>query len=142
MFHCLVIKVLCLATAHLVYHISFLLSRTFLSFFQKFFSWPSPYRRLNYSNMYLLICQYLFFKFFHFFQMFPLLKKKARFTSEASFSITPSFPFVKSFFIFLQKNVTICNSAPYWLFCDLFQDLTQQNMDAAPNSYTNIRLYS
>ena len=39
MFHCLVIKVLCfcsLSTAHLVYHIHFCLSRTFLSFFKTF----------------------------------------------------------------------------------------------------------
>ncbi|RHC81833.1 hypothetical protein DW827_12655, partial [Blautia obeum] len=38
-FHCLVIKVLCfcsLSTAHLVYHIHFCLSRTFLSFFKTF----------------------------------------------------------------------------------------------------------
>jgi len=37
-FHCLVIKVVCLATACLFYHVVFDLSRTFLSFFQIFFS--------------------------------------------------------------------------------------------------------
>ena len=37
-FHCLVIKVLCLSTAHLFYHCHFRLSRTFLSFF-KLFKW-------------------------------------------------------------------------------------------------------
>ncbi|RHT11926.1 hypothetical protein DW884_03885 [Ruminococcus sp. AM40-10AC] len=36
MFHCLVIKVVCLATACLLYHIYFSLSRTFLSFFKVF----------------------------------------------------------------------------------------------------------
>ncbi|RGW19533.1 hypothetical protein DWV90_08880, partial [Ruminococcus sp. AF13-37] len=36
-FHCLVIKVVCLATACLLYHISFSLSRTFFKFFSKFF---------------------------------------------------------------------------------------------------------
>ncbi|RHS72187.1 hypothetical protein DW952_16855, partial [Ruminococcus sp. AM44-9AT] len=35
-FHCLVIKVVCLATACLLYHISFSLSRTFFKFFQSF----------------------------------------------------------------------------------------------------------
>ena len=37
MFHCLVIKVVCLATACLLYHISFSLSSTFFKFFSKFF---------------------------------------------------------------------------------------------------------
>ncbi|RHQ00819.1 hypothetical protein DW999_14475 [Ruminococcus sp. AM54-14NS] len=37
MFHCLVIKVVCLATACLFYHVVFDLSRTFLSFFKSFF---------------------------------------------------------------------------------------------------------
>ncbi|MDC0699256.1 hypothetical protein, partial [Blautia wexlerae] len=37
-FHCLVIKVACLATACLFYHVVFDLSRTFLSFFKSFFS--------------------------------------------------------------------------------------------------------
>jgi len=37
-FHCLVIKVVCLATACLFYHVVFDLSRTFLSFFKSFFS--------------------------------------------------------------------------------------------------------
>ena len=36
-FHCLVIKVVCLATARLLYHISFSLSRTFFNSFSKFF---------------------------------------------------------------------------------------------------------
>ncbi|RHP51016.1 hypothetical protein DWZ27_19290, partial [Ruminococcus sp. AF31-16BH] len=36
-FHCLVIKVVCLATACLLYHICFALSRTFFKFFSKFF---------------------------------------------------------------------------------------------------------
>ncbi|RHU79847.1 hypothetical protein DXC58_01390 [Ruminococcus sp. TF06-23] len=36
MFHCLVIKVVCLATACLLYHICFSLSSTFLSFFKVF----------------------------------------------------------------------------------------------------------
>ena len=36
-FHCLVIKVVCLATACLLYHISFSLSSTFFKFFSKFF---------------------------------------------------------------------------------------------------------
>ncbi|RHQ09273.1 hypothetical protein DW987_12340 [Ruminococcus sp. AM50-15BH] len=35
-FHCLVIKVVCLATACLLYHISFSLSSTFFKFFQSF----------------------------------------------------------------------------------------------------------
>ncbi|HCW28667.1 MAG TPA: hypothetical protein DGH14_01825, partial [Roseburia sp.] len=35
-FHCLVIKVICLATACLFYHVVFDLSRTFLSFFKSF----------------------------------------------------------------------------------------------------------
>ncbi|RHS61561.1 hypothetical protein DW958_14855 [Ruminococcus sp. AM46-18] len=36
-FHCLVIKVVCLATACLLYHISFSLSSTFFQVFSKFF---------------------------------------------------------------------------------------------------------
>ena len=36
MFHCLVIKVVCLSTACLFYHVVFDLSRTFLSFFKTF----------------------------------------------------------------------------------------------------------
>ena len=36
-FHCLVIKVVCLTTACLFYHVVFDLSRTFLSFFKSFF---------------------------------------------------------------------------------------------------------
>uniref|UniRef100_UPI0034A433E9 hypothetical protein n=1 Tax=Blautia wexlerae TaxID=418240 RepID=UPI0034A433E9 len=35
-FHCLVIKVVCLATAFLFYHVVFDLSRTFLSFLNLF----------------------------------------------------------------------------------------------------------
>ena len=35
-FHCLVIKVVCLATACLLYHICFTLSSTFFKFFQSF----------------------------------------------------------------------------------------------------------
>ena len=37
-FHCLVIKVVCLSTACLLYHICFTLSSTFFKFFSKFFN--------------------------------------------------------------------------------------------------------
>ncbi|RHO86448.1 hypothetical protein DW049_10980 [Ruminococcus sp. AF41-9] len=37
MFHCLVIKVVCLATACLFYHVIFSLSRTFFKFFKLYF---------------------------------------------------------------------------------------------------------
>ena len=39
-FHCLVIKVICLATACLLYHISFSLSSTFFKFFKVFRTLP------------------------------------------------------------------------------------------------------
>ncbi|RHT29800.1 hypothetical protein DW805_15290, partial [Ruminococcus sp. AM32-17LB] len=48
--HCLVIKVVCLATACLLYHISFSLSRTFFKFFFKVF------RTLPVFGTVLLIC--------------------------------------------------------------------------------------
>ena len=71
-FHCLVIKVVCLATACLLYHISFSLSRTFFKFFQSFSNssgfpdcssdlWLSAlFKRLDYFNIFVLSCQALF----------------------------------------------------------------------------------
>ncbi|MBD9162625.1 MAG: hypothetical protein EGP80_01485 [Blautia wexlerae] len=76
MFHCLVIKVVCLATAHLFYHICFTLSRTFLSFFRSFSNssaFPENisdvrlsalFKRLVYFNTFVSSCQALFLNFF------------------------------------------------------------------------------
>ncbi|RHO75705.1 hypothetical protein DW061_23045 [Ruminococcus sp. AF42-9BH] len=72
MFHCLVIKVVCLATACLLYHIRFALSRTFLSFFRSFSNssaFPESFsdarlsalfKRLDYFNTFVSSCQALF----------------------------------------------------------------------------------
>ena len=71
-FHCLVIKVVCLATARLLYHICFTLSRTFFKFFQSLFNssaFPKSFsdvrlsalfKRLDYFNIFVLNCQALF----------------------------------------------------------------------------------
>ena len=71
-FHCLVIKVVCLATACLLYHIRFALSRTFLSFFRSFSNssaFPESFsdvrlsalfKRLDYFNIFVSSCQALF----------------------------------------------------------------------------------
>ena len=61
-FHCLVIKVLCLSTAHSFYHYHFRLSRTFLSFF-KLFKWLFVIRRCI-SNSFTLSHSFLNVKYF------------------------------------------------------------------------------
>ena len=81
-FHCLVIKVICLATACLLYHIRFALSRTFLSFFRSFsnffFNFIQPNLcclskkiRLTQKRIYHIIIfflrQVLFYIFLHIF---------------------------------------------------------------------------
>ena len=73
-FHCLVIKVLCLSTAHLFYHCHFRLSRTFLSFF-KLFKWLFAIRRCI-SNSFTLSHSFLNVK--HFFEVFYFFKKKSK----------------------------------------------------------------
>ena len=77
-FHCLVIKVVCLATACLLYHISFSLSRTFFKFFRSFFNssaFPESFsdvrlsalfKRLDYFNTFISSCQALFLISFFF----------------------------------------------------------------------------
>ena len=64
MFHCLVIKVVCLATALLFYHVVFSLSRTFLSFFQTLFSTFCSFQQLFEFIITLSLCQELFLSFF------------------------------------------------------------------------------
>ncbi|RHQ88411.1 hypothetical protein DWX80_19270 [Ruminococcus sp. AF21-3] len=77
-FHCLVIKVVCLATACLLYHIRFALSRTFLKFFRSFSNssaFPESFsdvrlsalfKRLVYFNTFVSSCQALFLISFFF----------------------------------------------------------------------------
>ena len=100
-FHCLVIKVVCLATAYLLYHICFSLSSTFLSFFQSFsdsfdFSKRSPdvwlsalFKRLDYFNMFVLSCQALFLISFFFQKSYLIVSFKETIISDSSTNITP-----------------------------------------------------
>ncbi|RHS69973.1 hypothetical protein DW952_18910, partial [Ruminococcus sp. AM44-9AT] len=82
-FHCLVIKVVCLATACLLYHICFSLSRTFLSFFKVFRALsisrniPQMYDcQLCSSDLITLTCLFQVVKhFFNFFFSFRNLLK-------------------------------------------------------------------
>ena len=73
MFHCLVIKVLCLSvsqTAHLLYHISFHLSRTFFKFFRCFSRCCQVIGSLADSLFTLPHSERIVNKFFDFFQSF------------------------------------------------------------------------
>ena len=81
-FHCLVIKVLCLSKAHLFYHCHFRLSRTFLSFF-KLFKWLFVIRRCISNSFTLSHPVKNVNKFFHFLLTFlKVSKRKIRFISK------------------------------------------------------------
>ena len=69
-FHCLVIKVVCLATACLLYHIRFTLSRTFFKFFQTFskFRKAFPFCDCRLCSSDLITLSYLFEVVKHFFK--------------------------------------------------------------------------
>ena len=84
MFHCLVIKVVCrrplFATASIIYHISFALSRTFFKFFNFLFFQifsksirsvilSALFQRLGYYTMLSVICQQLFLFFWKTFKL-------------------------------------------------------------------------
>ena len=100
-FHCLVIKVVCLATAFLLYHISFSLSSTFFNFFQSFSNssgfrncssdlWLSAlFKRLDYFNMFVLSCQALFLISFFFQKSSWIISFQETIISDSSTNITP-----------------------------------------------------
>ena len=107
-FHCLVIKVVCLATACLLYHISFSLSRTFFKFFQSFsnsFGFPncSPdqwlsalFKRLDYFNPFVLNCQALFQISFFYQKSIWIISFQETIISDSSTNITPEMTNVNS----------------------------------------------
>ena len=64
MFHCLVIKVVCLATALLFYHVVFSLSRTFFKFFSNFIFNIHSFQQLFEFIITLSLCQDFFAFFF------------------------------------------------------------------------------
>ena len=100
-FHCLVIKVVCLSTACLLYHIRFALSRTFFKFFRSFSnssafpeSFPDArlsalFKRLNYFNTFVSSCQALFLISFFFQKSYQIVSFKETIISDSSTNITP-----------------------------------------------------
>ena len=122
MFHCLVIKVVCLATACSLYHISFSLSSTFFKFFQSFSNssgfpncssdlWLSAlFKRLDYFNTKVLSCQALFKISFFFQKSIWIVLIWETIISDSSTNITLLSPTVNPFFYFfyfLSFPVTI-----------------------------------
>ena len=97
-FHCLVIKVVCLATACLLYHISFSLSRTFFKVFRTLPDFGTVLLncdcRLCSSDLITLTHLFQvvkhFFKFLFFFQKsYQIVSFKETIISDISTNITP-----------------------------------------------------
>ena len=107
MFHCLVIKVLCLSvsqTARLLYHIHQRLSSTFFKFFSRLFRCLCiALKRLDYFITCSFLCQQLFLLFSKLFKLF--IQKKQLFVTaqlEYHYKSILSTPF-SHFFIFLFR---------------------------------------
>ena len=109
MFHCLVIKVLCLSvsqTARLLYHIHLSLSRTFLSFFEVFLMFVC---RSQATCLLYHIFISLSTTFFAFFKTFQIVYSEETILRDSSVRITLSNRAVNTFLKFFAKTSTCIN---------------------------------
>ena len=109
MFHCLVIKVLCLSvsqTARLLYHIHLSLSSTFFKFFRSFFDVCAS---LSGDSFTLSHPHRIVNNFFAFFKTFQIVCSEETILRDSSVRITLSNRAVNTFLNFFTKTSTCIN---------------------------------
>ena len=108
MFHCLVIKVFCLATSFILYHIFPHLSTTFFKFFRSFFKpscgflWFLSFPATACSLYHLF--RYLSTVFFIFLKSIQIVSISEAVLCDSSFTLPLSFSCVNPFFYFFTKS--------------------------------------